>query len=168
MAYVINPDGTITTVEADYDRNGNLKPKINSELLNEQVIKYNSNVASDTKTGGGKRSSSKKKTNKNLVSYPHQVNSNKVTEEKQTTKKQDATKRKETRIITRQSIEKYFERKKSLGQLLTEKDLLQAAAVLKSSLLQFFMQKYEQYKDYCINKRRESYNLQLQKDKKKK
>ena len=44
MAYVINPDGTITTVEADYDRYGNLKPKINSELLKEQVVNYNPNV----------------------------------------------------------------------------------------------------------------------------
>lgn len=26
MAYVINPDGTNIAVEADYDRNGNLKP----------------------------------------------------------------------------------------------------------------------------------------------
>lgn len=30
MAFVINPDGTITTVEADYDRYGNLRPKIPS------------------------------------------------------------------------------------------------------------------------------------------
>lgn len=45
MTYVINPDGTITTVEADYDRNGNLKPKINCELLKEQVVNYNPNIA---------------------------------------------------------------------------------------------------------------------------
>lgn len=38
MAYIINPDGTITTVEADYDRYGNLKEKINSEILKEQEI----------------------------------------------------------------------------------------------------------------------------------
>ena len=42
MAYIINPDGTITTVEADYDRYGNLKEKINSEILKEQEITYSS------------------------------------------------------------------------------------------------------------------------------
>ena len=53
MAYYINPDGTITTVEADYDRNGNLKPKINCELLNEQEITYSTSSASATKNTKG-------------------------------------------------------------------------------------------------------------------
>lgn len=48
MAFIINPDGTITMVEANYDRNGNLKPKIDSTVLNEQVISYNPNTESST------------------------------------------------------------------------------------------------------------------------
>jgi hypothetical protein len=44
MAYIINPDGTISTVDANYDHNGNIKPKIDSEFLKEQAIHYNRNV----------------------------------------------------------------------------------------------------------------------------
>lgn len=147
MAYVINPDGTITTVEADYDRYGNLKPKINSELLNEQVIHYKSNTAPDTKTVVGKRSASKKK--KNKTTSPSQVN--KVVEANQTFRKQDAIKRKKIRIITRQSIEKYFIKKRNLHQIVTHEDIMRASIVLKSSLLNYFMEKYEQYKEYCLS-----------------
>ena len=70
MAYVINPDGTITTVEADYDRYGNLKPKINSELLKEQVVNYNPNVPPERRKTKVKQSAPVKKKSKMSRSIP--------------------------------------------------------------------------------------------------
>lgn len=69
MAFVINPDGTISTVETEYDRYGNVKPKINCDLLKEQEINYNSNLAPKTEIAKAKTIASKKKSNVNRSNH---------------------------------------------------------------------------------------------------
>lgn len=64
MALIINPDGTVTTVEADYDRYGNLREKINSKLLNEQTIEYNTNIDQNRNFGQANSPAPRKKTPK--------------------------------------------------------------------------------------------------------
>ena len=53
MAIVINPDGTVSTIETTHDQYGNLRPKIDSEVMKEQEIHYNKNTITDTKVKNG-------------------------------------------------------------------------------------------------------------------
>ena len=49
MAIIINPDGTVSTIETTHDQYGNIRPKIDSEVMKEQEIHYNKNTISETK-----------------------------------------------------------------------------------------------------------------------
>ena len=53
MAIIINPDGTVSTIETTHDQYGNLRPKIDSEVMKEQEIHYNKNTLSETKENKG-------------------------------------------------------------------------------------------------------------------
>ncbi len=53
MAIVINPDGTVSTIETTHDQYGNIRPKIDSEVMKEQEIHYNKNTISKTKEEKG-------------------------------------------------------------------------------------------------------------------
>lgn len=53
MAIVINPDGTVSTIETTLDQYGNLKPKIDSGAMIEQEIHYNKHTISEAKEKKG-------------------------------------------------------------------------------------------------------------------
>ena len=52
MAIVINPDGTVSTVETTHDQYGNLRPKIDSGTMIDQEIHYNKNAISNSRKKG--------------------------------------------------------------------------------------------------------------------
>ena len=143
MAYVINPDGTVDLIEVEYDSYGNMRPKRSYESSKPS---FQSSAIKSSSTSSRKRKKIKKAT-----SFPPQGNSTKVVESTPPLKEQHATTKKTARIITKQSIEKFFIRKKNLRQRVTHEDLMRASIVLKSSLLKYFMQKYDEYKEYCLN-----------------
>ncbi len=126
MAYVINPDGTITTVEADYDRNGNLKPKINTELLNEQVVKYNSNTAPEKRTPIGKKSASIKKKSKVSRSLPH----------------------KRQQFISTAEIDMFFKDRIATNKRVSTDEYIRITDKLPKELRGYFVKKYRQYLGY--------------------
>ncbi len=53
MAIVINPDGTVSTIETTHDQYGNIRPKIDSEVMKNQEIHYNKNTISEKKENKG-------------------------------------------------------------------------------------------------------------------
>ena len=52
MAIIINPDGTVSTIETTHDQYGNLRPKIDSGVMQEQEIHYSKNTISDSSKKG--------------------------------------------------------------------------------------------------------------------
>lgn len=161
MAFVINPDGTITTVEADYDRYGNLRPKI-PRSSSEDFHKSLTGVAN---TGSSRKQRKKKK---KAISAIHVVNNTPVSQTNKPVEKPAESTFKKVRVITRQSVERFFERKKSLRQLVTNEEFLRATVTLKGLLLELFLKKYEQYKEYCREMGWGKKILTIKKSKKKK
>ena len=144
MAYVVNPDGTVTFIEVKEDRFGNLKPTGSYDLLeqsNKSAVGYSSYTPPKPKK--------KRKKCKRNAYYANETNSE-VTVSKQSTDKPVQSTVKNPRIITRQSIENFFKRKKEQRQLVTAEDVIRATSKLKGNLLYYFMQQYEQYKEYCL------------------
>ena len=126
MAYVINPDGTITTVEADYDRNGNLKPKIDSKLLNEETISYNRNTDSTT--------------NRQNVSSP-------------TPKRRKKTARrippsKQKFFISKAEIDFFFKDRISSRKKITNEEYSKILLSLSEELKDYFVSRFLRYKGY--------------------
>ena len=160
MAYVINPDGTVDLVEVEWDSNGNLRPKRSPD---DSQSSYKSKSLASSSYPTPQKTKKKK-----VHSSPANVNVSKDVEANRTQKKQDAIERKKIRIITKQSIEKFFTKKKNLHQIVTHEDIMRASVVLKSSLLKYFMEKYEQYKEYCLNMGWGAKKTIIQKVKKKK
>lgn len=124
MAFVINPDGTITTVEADYDRYGNLKPKINCEALNDQVIKYNSN--NTTINANGNKSVSKKK--------------------KLRVSRSSSTKK--LLFISTAEIELFFKDRIATKRGVSTKEYIEITDVLPKGLRDYFISRYKRYLGY--------------------
>lgn len=144
MAFVVNPDGTITTVEADYDRNGNLRPKIPRSASEDFHM-----PVTGVSNSGVSRKEGKKRKKKKVISTTPVVDNTPVSQTNKTIEKPVESAIKKVRVITRQSVENFFERKKRLRQLVTNEEFLRATVTLKGLLLELFLKKYEQYKSYC-------------------
>jgi hypothetical protein len=127
MAYVINPDGTITTVEADYDRNGNLKPKINCELLKEQVVNYNPNIAPEGRKVKPKQSVPIKKKKKVSRSIPL---------------------KRQLRFVSTAEIELFFKDRIANKQRIYTDEYLSIVKSLPKVLKDYFISRYHKYIGY--------------------
>lgn len=143
MAYAFNPDGTVTFIEEKIDSYGNIKPKGSPDMLdqsNKSAIGYSNHTSPKPKkkrNKGKKQSYYSNETNRKVVIKISKTDiSSQVPVEK-------------TRIITRQSIENFFNRKKAQHQPVTSEELFKAKSKLRDNLLDFFMQQYEQHKEYC-------------------
>ena len=155
MPFVINPDGTVDVLEVEYDSYGNMRPKRTHDS-NTPSFKSVSSIKS--KLSAGFTSKKKKKKNKkNVVTsssvIPTESNNDvkvSVPSNNDSSNIGDKSLVKKVRIITRQSVEKFFLRKKSLRQIITNEELERAKLLLKGLLLELFMQRYEQYKEYCL------------------
>ncbi len=143
MAYVVNPDGTVTFIEVKEDRFGNLKPTGSYDLLeqpNKSAVGYSNYTPPKPKK--------KRKKCKRNAYYSNETNSE-VTETKPSSDKPSPSPVKSPRIITRQSIQNFFNKKKAHRQPVTIEEVLKAQSKLQDNLLAFFMQQYEQYNEYC-------------------
>ena len=134
MAFVVNPDGTITTVEADYDRNGNLRPKIPRSASEDFHM-----PVTGVSNSGVSRKEGKKRKNKKVISTTPVVDNTPVSQTNKTIEKPVESAIKKVRVITRQSVENFFERKKRLRQLVTNEEFLRATVTLKGLLLELFL-----------------------------
>lgn len=147
MAFVINPDGTISTVETEYDRYGNVKPKINCDLLKEQEIKYNSNLAPKTEKAKAKTISSKKKSS---------VSRNKLS--------------KGEIFISTAEIELFFKDRIATRRGISIEESHRIANALTKELREYFIYRYNKYLEYGERKHggfRERSSFKKPKNKKK-
>lgn len=136
MALVINPDGTITTVEADYDRYGNLRPKIDTKILNDQVISYNLNTESENKVVNWKKKSGKKKS-VSPVSAPKKV-----------IKVRTISPAKRQAFISEAEIEMFFKDRIAGGKRITTEEYITLTDKLPPELRRYFIGRYRMYLSY--------------------
>lgn len=169
MPFVINPDGTVDMIDVEYDSYGNMRPKIKREP-SMPSFKPSEGIGSFYSKKKRKKNKNKDVVTKTAASQ--QVSGSVVNKPSQNKEEKSIVKK--VRIITRQSVERFFIRKKSLRQLVSNEELMRAKVLLKGLLLDLFMQRYEQYKKYCtlmgwgikipaINKRKQKKNKKKKK-----
>lgn len=129
MAIVINPDGTVSTIETTHDQYGNIKPKIDSELMKEQEIHYTKNTVSVSKYKKG-------------YVYPTSSNSG----ESKDYSSSYATSRRRLNIKTSQ-IDNFFSKLISKGKWLGTNAYLRIKNRLPAKLQVYFASKYEKYRE---------------------
>lgn len=135
MAYFINPDGSVSPVDFDYDSTGELQIKKNYELHAPPSIE---NIGPEVtfKTVWKK---SKKKKRETVTPKPQKV---KIAKAKN-----------KLRIPTIKEIDGFFERKKKRCEPVSQKVLTLVQEKMEDSLLEYFMECYTQYVNYCAEKR---------------
>lgn len=136
MAYVVNPDGTVTFIEVKTDRYGNIKPTGN---IVEQTTKSSIGYSGYTQPKPKKK---RKKAKRNAYYAKDDNNTAVVTP---TDKPKPGTV-KNPRIITRQSIDTFFDKKKKNRSFVSSEEFVRATDVLKGNLLAYFVQRNEQLK----------------------
>lgn len=129
MAIVINPDGTVSTIEVNHDAYGNIRPKMPQDIAENPSEKpYMS--SSQTKDVTYHRMQ-KKKHKKGVSSASHEPQGNAA---------------KPTKVVTRRSIDRYFAYIKSHHQRITEKEYTQTLRLLQGEVLDYYKQRYLEYK----------------------
>lgn len=126
MAIVINPDGTVSTIETTHDQYGNLRPKIDSDVMKEQEIQYNKNAASEPKHKKGyvyPTSSVSGESKHSYVPFRRQF------------------------FITTGQIDKFFSKIISKGKWLGTNGYLRIKNTLSEKLQIYFASKYERYRE---------------------
>lgn len=144
MAIIINPDGTVSTMEVNYDAYGNIRPKIPEEIA-EKTFVPSKDITFPKKQ--------KKKRKKAASPAPPKTQGDAV---------------KSTKIVTRHSIDRYFAYIKSHHQKITEKDHTQTLSLLKGELLAYYEQRYFEYKMESLPKPASAKNKKPTEGKKKK
>lgn len=129
MAIVINPDGTVSTIETTHDQYGNIRPKIDSELLKEQEIHYSKNTVSEPKHKKG---------------YVYPTSS--ISGESKNYGSSYSLSRKWSLITTNQ-IDKFFSKLISKGKWLGTNAYLRIKEKLPVKLQVYFASKYKQYRE---------------------
>lgn len=123
MAIVINPDGTVSTIETTHDQYGNIKPKIDSKAMKEQEIRHNKNTISKSSAKGyvyPTSTESGKKVSR-TVSSPRPI------------------------TITTGKIDKFFNKLRSTGKWLSPHEYQRIKNRLPKDLQTYFTSKYEFY-----------------------
>lgn len=150
MAYVnvINPDGTVSSLEVEADSYGNIKPKGSYNTLEHTL-----------KSGKGPKVRVSKSKKKNKATPPQSTaNKNNLIESTQPYQATAPTQSKEkpvnnippkAKIITRQSIDAFFLKKISRHKIVTNEEVIRASFSMKDHLFEYFMQKYKQHDAYC-------------------
>ena len=130
MAIVINPDGTVSTIETTHDQYGNIRPKIDSELMKEQTVEYNKNTISVSRQNSGHI----KPTGTVTKKHSHKVNISQTTE----------VKRPYFFVKTIQ-IDKFFRRLLNSGKWLSPEIYQKTKESLSATLQPYFASKYQEY-----------------------
>lgn len=129
MAYIINPDGTISTVDANYDHNGNIKPKIDSEFLKEQAIHYNRNIEplQNRISSSTPRTKKKKKVVKRIPPF------------------------KQKQFISKAEIDFFFKDRKCSGRRISNEEYSKILLSLPDVLKDYFVSCFLRYKGYKLS-----------------
>lgn len=127
MAIVINPDGTVSTIETTHDQYGNLRPKIDSEVMKDQEIHYNKNTISETNQKKG-------------YVYPTSSSSSKKTVREPALFKRPI-------FLTTGQIDSFFSRLIASGKWLGSNKFQRIKNTLATKLQIYFASKYEYYKE---------------------
>ena len=122
MAIVINPDGTVSTLETTHDQYGNLRPKIDNDVMKGHETHFRMNTTPiDKGIVIPKSTSSKKKT----ISKPNLIRSQIFQTVKQ--------------------IDSFLKRRKKSGKWLEFNEFLSIKNTLTKELQIYFASKYENY-----------------------
>lgn len=124
MAIIINPDGTVSTIEVDHDAYGNIRPKMPQDIAEKPSEKPY--VSSSQKKGVIYPRVQKKKKKKVVPSVSNQ------SQEK-------------TKVVTKQSIDRYFAYINSHHQRITEKEHIKTLTLLKDEVLDYYKRRYLEY-----------------------
>ena len=130
MAIVINPDGTVSTIETTHDQYGNLRAKIDSDLMKEQTVEYNKNTISVSKEKSGYIYPTGTVTKK----YRHKVNISQTTEVKR-----------QYFFVKTIQIDKFFNRLLNSGKWLSPEIYQKTKESLSDTLQPYFASKYQEY-----------------------
>ena len=141
---VINPDGTVSTIEVNHDAYGNIRPKMPQDIAEKP------NMSSPLIRDVTYR---KKKHIKVTPPAPKKSKVNTV---------------KSTKVVTRQSIDRYFAYIKSSHQRITESDYVKTLRLLEGDVLDYYKQRYQEYKIEHTPKPAKTKNTKPAKSKKKK
>ena len=133
MAIVINPDGTVSTIETTHDQYGNLRPKIDSEVMKEQEIHYNKNVISEIKE------------NKSYV-YPSRPVSRK--HKKKVNISKPIPPKKQQTFISNTEIIMFFKDRIASGKYVTVEEYLKIKNKLPRELQIYFATRYKKYLEH--------------------
>ena len=139
MAIVINPDGTVSTIETTHDQYGNLRPKIDSEVMKEQEIHYNKNTISETKGKKGyvyPTSTVSKK-------YKHKVNISRPISPK-----------KQKICISYTEIDMFFRDRFASRKYVDINEYERIKNTLPEDLKRYFASKYQYYLDWLKPKKK--------------
>ena len=124
MAIVINPDGTVSTIEVNHDAYGNIRPKMPHDIA-------------ENPSGKSYLMSSKIKD----VTYP-------LIQKKKHKKVAPSTSNKsqgKNKVVTKQSIDRYFAYIKSHHLRITEKEYTNTLRLLQGDVLDYYKQRYLEY-----------------------
>lgn len=125
MAIVINPDGTVSTIEVDHDAYGNIRPKMPQDLAEKPSGKH---YMSSPQTKGVTYPRMQKKKHKKVASSASHEPQGK------------------TKVVTQQSIDRYFAYIKSHHQRITEKEYTQTLCLLQGEVRDYYKKRYLEYK----------------------
>ena len=128
MAIVINPDGTVSTIETTHDQYGNIRPKIDSEVMKDQEIHYNKNTISETKQKKGyvypTSSSASENTNRRPFPIKRQI------------------------FQTASQIDNFFSKRIASGKWVGTNEYLRIKDTLSAKLQTYFASKYKKYREH--------------------
>lgn len=133
MAIIINPDGTVSTIETTHDQYGNMRPKIDSELMKEQEVHYNKNTINETKENKGYvyPTGTVSKKYKNKVNISRHI-----------------PPKKQLRFISKAEIDMFFKDRISSSKIITKEEYARIILSLPEVLKDYFTSKFLRYKGY--------------------
>ena len=151
MAYVINPDGTVSSIGVEYDSSGNISPKKSYDMLDH----YESKVTPKPLPSPFKKRKKKKMKQAQssgvsvMPNMPGKVAQSSTTKPLQEEKEKKVSK--PSLFLTRQSIDEFFKKLEASRKTIPAEIYMYAVHTLKSNLLGYFLEHYKKYLEKCSN-----------------
>lgn len=144
MAFVINSDGTVSVFETKTDDYGYVKPIGSCTMRHSDNTPVLRSISSNSKPQKKKL----KNTSRDYILIERELNALKAKKKEQSIPmfRKDRLKR----TITNKSVDDFFARKKKCKKIVTIEEVQHAMAELNSELSKYFMEKYSEYKKFCV------------------
>lgn len=147
MAIIINPDGTVSTIETTYDRYGNLRPKVGNP---DDVETSKWTTVSKFTTDSNKVETQKTQHKFYPTEYAKTSKSEAKTPAPNPKKKEKRlVVRKEPFFVSAKEIDFFFEKKKESEYTFTKLEFDNLYKLVPNSLQYYFKKKYNEYVTYC-------------------